>query len=308
MTKVSFVCPIFNKIRYLSEVLHSIRSQIGSFEKEYIFINDGSTDGSLEYLKKNTRNWKNVKILNQSNKGPSNATQKGIIESTGDFIKLVGGDDIMSPECTNLLLKLINKSKSVAIFSRYELVDNFKKIKFDKQTPKNLRTISNPLYQTIKSSFSGTTPTLYCKKAINKSGGCNINLFVEDFSLVLGISRFGSFSFIDNTTSYGPKNDENRIMIGKKTQLIHDYNAALYYFVKENTDISPYIKITACKKSLGRTEKWARRILKKSIFNKMNFLKVKFYLRKTNLLELIKESCIYFYDKVNENEIRYKLN
>ena len=103
MTKVSFVCPIFNKIRYLSEVLHSIRSQIGSFEKEYIFINDGSTDGSLEYLKKNTRNWKNVKILNQSNKGPSNATQKGIIESTGDFIKLVGGDDIMSPECTNLL-------------------------------------------------------------------------------------------------------------------------------------------------------------------------------------------------------------
>ena len=52
MTKISFVCPIFNKKKYINLVLSSIERQVGSFEKEYIFINDGSTDGSLEYLKK----------------------------------------------------------------------------------------------------------------------------------------------------------------------------------------------------------------------------------------------------------------
>ena len=55
MTKISFVCPIFNKKKYLKIVLSSIKKQVGSFEKEYIFIDDGSTDGSLEYLKKKTQ-------------------------------------------------------------------------------------------------------------------------------------------------------------------------------------------------------------------------------------------------------------
>ena len=58
MTKISFVCPIFNKKKYLKLVLSSIKKQVGSFEKEYIFIDDGSTDGSLEYLKKKLKSGK----------------------------------------------------------------------------------------------------------------------------------------------------------------------------------------------------------------------------------------------------------
>ena len=75
MTKISFVCPIFNKKKYLKIVLSSIKKQVGSFEKEYIFIDDGSTDGSLEYLKKKIQKWKNTKILSQKNRGPEIATQ-----------------------------------------------------------------------------------------------------------------------------------------------------------------------------------------------------------------------------------------
>ena len=58
MTKISFVCPIFNKKKYLNFVLSSIKKQVGSFEREYIFIDDGSTDGSLEYLKKKQKSGK----------------------------------------------------------------------------------------------------------------------------------------------------------------------------------------------------------------------------------------------------------
>ena len=50
MTSVSFVIPVYNKATYLKEVIQSLRSQNGDFEREYI-LNDGSTDNSLEILK-----------------------------------------------------------------------------------------------------------------------------------------------------------------------------------------------------------------------------------------------------------------
>ena len=113
MVKVSFVCPIYNKSLYVNKVLRSIKKQKGSYEKEYIFINDGSEDSSFSKLKKITTKWSNVKIFNQLNLGPANATQKGIDLSTGDYIKLVGGDDIMTPDCTSILLEAIQKKNQL---------------------------------------------------------------------------------------------------------------------------------------------------------------------------------------------------
>ncbi len=308
MVKVSFVCPVFNKLNYLPKVLDSINNQVGGFKKEIIFINDGSTDGSLEYLIKRTKNWENVKILSQKNKGPAAATQIGINSTTGDYIKLVGGDDIMSPICTNILLEAITNSESVAAFSKYKLLPNFENVNFENKKISIVKIIKSPLGQTIKSSFSGTTPNLYCAKSIKKSGGCDTRLFVEDFSLVLRLSKYGKFIFLDNITSAGPKNDTSRIMIGKEEQLIHDYNAVLYYFLKENDCLPRKFQITACKKSLGRSEKWFRRFLKKGPFSKINFLRLKYYMKKSQELYYIKESCKVFYQPNLINKIRYKID
>ena len=307
MLKVSFVCPIFNKEKYLPAVLNALKNQKGHFKKEYIFVNDGSSDNSLACLKSITKKWKNIKIVSQTNKGPASATQRAIDLSTGDYIKLLGGDDVMSENCTKILLEVITKNKNVAVFSRYKLVKNLNKFKFKDQVPLNLRVLENPLKKTILSSYSGTAPNLYCHKTIKKSGGCNLKLFIEDFSLVLGISKYGSFSFIDNVTSCGPSEDPNRIMMGKQTQLIHDFNAAIYYFFLENSSISDHIKVLACKKVLGRAEKWARRFKKQSILNKMNFLKLKLFLGSKDYQNLIKEACLFFYNDFNDEEIRYKI-
>ena len=76
MTKISFICPVFNKEKYLPKVLESIKNQVGDFKKEYIFINDGSTDNSLELLKEVTKKWKNTTIINQTNKGPSQGNSR----------------------------------------------------------------------------------------------------------------------------------------------------------------------------------------------------------------------------------------
>ena len=45
----------------------------------------------------------------------------------------------------------------------------------------------------------------------------------------------------------------------------------------------------------------------KSIFNKMNLLKLKLFLGNNNYLNLIKQSCQYFYNDFNDERIRYKV-
>ena len=309
MTKISFICPVFNKEKYLPKVLESIKNQVGDFKKEYIFINDGSTDNSLKLLKEGTKKWKNTTIINQTNKGPAKATQEGIHKSKGDFIKLVGGDDVMSPNCTKTLLETIKKTDSVAVFSKYELVDNYEKLIFNNEKINLYKTLSNPLEKTITSTFSGTTPNLYSKVAIHKSKGCDTRLFVEDFSLVLRLSNQGSFSFINNITSFGPKSDQTRIMLGQKAQLLHDYNAALYYFIKENPSINDRYKKIACKKALGRAEKWYRRTQKKTIFSEINYLRILNYFTNKNELFLLRKSCETFYSKKDDEpkRIRYMI-
>ena len=95
MSSVSFVIPVFNKEKYLTYVLDSLHNQTGSFKREFIFINDGSTDGSLELLKSETKDWKNCKIVSQENRGSAAATNVGIKLARNKYIKFLDADDLI---------------------------------------------------------------------------------------------------------------------------------------------------------------------------------------------------------------------
>ena len=100
MSSVSYVIPVFNKSKFLKPVINSLKSQKGSFKKEYIFIDDGSTDQSYKILKKETKNLKNCLILKQKNKGSANATNQGIKNAKMKYIKFLDADDIILSDST----------------------------------------------------------------------------------------------------------------------------------------------------------------------------------------------------------------
>ena len=65
MPSVSFVITVFNKSKFLKPVIKSLKSQKGKFQKEYIFIDDGSTDGSYKILKNETKGLKTVRFISK---------------------------------------------------------------------------------------------------------------------------------------------------------------------------------------------------------------------------------------------------
>ena len=74
-TAVSFVLTVYNKRRYLADVLASVAAQDGGFEREVIIVDDGSTDGSREVLESLGPQLPGFRLIAQSNQGPSGGDQ-----------------------------------------------------------------------------------------------------------------------------------------------------------------------------------------------------------------------------------------
>ena len=105
--KVSVIIPIYNVEKYIIECLDSISKQTLK-EIEIICVNDGSTDNSLNLIKKYAMNDNRIQIISQSNRGKSVARNSGVKYSNGEYIYFIDGDDYLD---LNALSDLYNKAK-----------------------------------------------------------------------------------------------------------------------------------------------------------------------------------------------------
>lgn len=108
---VSVVMTTYNRADLVERCVKSILSNIPKNDKykvEYIFVNDGSKDNTEEILER-YRTYPNVTIINQENKGVSNARNTGIDTSKAKYILFVDDDDILAEGAVEKLLKASEK-------------------------------------------------------------------------------------------------------------------------------------------------------------------------------------------------------
>lgn len=94
MAKVSIIIPTYNVEEYLEECMDSVVRQTLQ-DIEIICINDGSTDGSLEILKRYAQNDKRIIIVDKENGGYGIGMNIGLDKATGEYIGIVEPDDFV---------------------------------------------------------------------------------------------------------------------------------------------------------------------------------------------------------------------
>ena len=102
--KVSVIIPIYNVEKYLITCINSIINQTLK-EIEIICVNDGSTDDSLLILLNFSKLDNRIMIIDQRNRGLSEARNTGVKYSNGEFIYFIDSDDILDE---NALFELYN--------------------------------------------------------------------------------------------------------------------------------------------------------------------------------------------------------
>ena len=109
--KVSVVIPVYNSEQYLKPCVESLLNQTLK-DIEFIFINDGSTDGSLKILEDYAKKNKSIKIYSTENHGVGSARNLGIEKSQGKYIGFVDSDDFVNKYYFAELYRLAEKHQT----------------------------------------------------------------------------------------------------------------------------------------------------------------------------------------------------
>ena len=97
MPKLSIIIPIYNVAPYLNECIDSLMSQTFA-DFEALFVNDGSTDGSLGILESYAEKDSRIRIFSQPNRGVSAARNLALDNARGEWIAFLDGDDTIDSQ------------------------------------------------------------------------------------------------------------------------------------------------------------------------------------------------------------------
>ncbi len=210
---VSVIIPTYNRLELLKKTVGSVRSQ--SFRDfEIIVINDGSSDGTAEWLTEQH----DIVGVNQPNSGIASSRNKGISASRGEWSAFLDHDDIWAPDKLETQVDFVRANPEVSMVA----------VKHVRLGTKISRTgpwkwIKGDLFVKVFSeSFIHTSSVMIRKDVLDKVGGFPTRYrFADEFDVWLKISKDYEIAFFDRPLVfirfYDSNTSHNRIGVRTDT-------------------------------------------------------------------------------------------
>lgn len=163
--KITIITPVYNQVDYLEETIQSVVNQ-NYPNLEYIIIDGGSTDGTLDIIRRyeaHITQW-----ISEPDQGMYDALNKGFKLSTGVIMGWINSDDILLSQTLFNLARLFNELPQVSWLQGLNSVIDLKGNIVNVHTPKrfSLITILNGDYRWIQQES-----TFWRRSLWDKAGG-----------------------------------------------------------------------------------------------------------------------------------------
>ncbi len=204
----SVVIPTFNRWPLVGEAIESVLGQTFT-DYELIVVDDGSTDGTADNI---VRDFPNVTLIKQDNRGVSSARNVGIHNSSADWVTFLDSDDMWEPNKLSQQREAIIADPSIRIIHTDEKwIRNKKRV-----NPKNIHQKSgsvsgdNELFRrSVKMCLISPSSVAIHAELFDKVGLFDESLPVcEDYDLWLRIMAGRSVAYIDEKLVI-KRNDDN---------------------------------------------------------------------------------------------------
>ena len=229
---VSIICLCYNHEKFVVEALQSIVNQSYKII-EIIIVDDFSTDGSVEIIKKWLLNYPEIHfIINDKNLGNTKSFNKALAVAKGDFIIDFATDDVLLPNCVSQQIACFENSNFKNLgavygnakliledgsFSHYFFeVNNNLKVKSTRET--------GDIYANVLSGGNAicSVSAMFKKEVFTNLAGYDENLKYEDLDFWIRASRKYDFDFIDSILIKKRVLDNS---LGSGFSIKTDYNA-----------------------------------------------------------------------------------
>ena len=183
---VSIITPSFNRADLVDQTAQSIFNQTSPYW-EWIIVEDGSTDNSMEILKQYVQQDNRVKLYerNRLPKGACTCRNIGVEFCSGEYVMFLDTDDIIEPFCIEQRIKAIQSDSDLAFAIFPSLMfcekpyDMNRWWNIDKETPEIIR-------QLHQDAICQGTGVLWTKEAFIRIGMWDAALYLwQDIDLFL---------------------------------------------------------------------------------------------------------------------------
>lgn len=127
--KISIITPSLNQAQYLEQTIDSVLSQ-NYTDLEYIIVDGGSKDGSVEIIKKYEKHlayW-----ISEPDRGQSHAINKGVKKATGDVINWLNSDDYYELNALKTVSDAFQDPKINCLCARSRIIDKEDSVRISK--------------------------------------------------------------------------------------------------------------------------------------------------------------------------------
>ncbi len=195
MKKISVITPSYNQAQYLEETILSVLNQ-NYPNLEYIIIDGGSTDGSVDIIKKYEHRlayW-----VSEKDNGQAEAINKGFEKATGDILCWLNSDDYFAEKTLEIISNKINPAKAELIFGNVVRYRENENLFVTSEIQKNYKNQKLSIVDYIVQPS-----TFWTRKAWDKTGRLNTKFsYVFDWEWFLRAKKAGvDFIFENNPLS-----------------------------------------------------------------------------------------------------------
>ena len=230
---VSFVMTVYNKEFYLPSVITALLGQTGLKNPEFIFVDDVSSDNSVEIIRRMTEGVKNVTIVtNPYNRGISARINQGIALAKGKWTRMLDSDDIFPLDSTAKMLAVAGETGAEMIYGC------FTKTGKDPKELENCR-LEEFDYQYVPDTMSGVLNGRFTRMGqliktdvLQKAGGADERAFIQDESIPLRAALYAK-GIVKMTANVVLVPKEIGNFSGNKIQLDHDRFMAYYWMLND---------------------------------------------------------------------------
>ncbi|MEX0655377.1 MAG: glycosyltransferase family 2 protein [Phycisphaeraceae bacterium] len=229
--KITIVTPSYNQGRFLPATADSILGQRGDFTLEWLVVDGGSTDDTLDVLR--SLDDPRLQWTSEPDRGQSHAINKGLARATGDVVAWLNSDDLYADGALDCVARTFaTEPETPWLVGRCDMIDEQGQPVRPRITAYKNRSLARYTYRRLLRENFVSQPAVFWRRAAGEQvGPLDESLhYTMDYDLWLRLGKLADPALPDAVLAHFRVHRESKSGQINREQFDEQYRVACRYF------------------------------------------------------------------------------